>query len=255
MLNLDCSKSVLITGANGMLGTAFARSIVAIGGRVLLVDLDKEKGQQFATELGEEQAQFLATDITSVKAIQQSIKTCITHFGKVDAVIHAAYPRSAGWGATLENLQSENLFEDLNNQLGGAILISQQAIKQFQKQGHGHLIHISSIQGVAAPKFEHYEGTNMNSPIEYSAIKSGIIAITRWLAKRYRQKNIRVNCISLGGLLDQQPESFLKRYETACNSKGMLNAGDVSGVLKFLLSNQSQYMTGQNIILDDGWSL
>ena len=64
-----------------------------------------------------------------------------------------------------------------------------------------------------------------------------------------------VNCISLGGILDQQPNSFLERYQASCNSKGMLNAEDVSGVLKFLLSNQSQYMTDQNIIVDDGWSL
>ena len=106
-------------------------------------------------------------------------------------------------------------------------MLSQQVISQFQQQGGGHLIHISSIHGVAAPKFEHYEGTTMNAPIEYSAIKSGVIAITKWLAKRYRQQNIRVNCISLGGILDQQPESFLERYQASCNSKGMLDAQDV----------------------------
>ena len=95
----------------------------------------------------------------------------------------------------------------------------------------------------------------MHSPIEYSAIKSGIIAITRWLAKRYRQQNIRVNCISLGGILDQQPNSFLKHYKASCNSRGMLNADDVAGTLVYLLSSQSQFVTGQNLIVDDGWSL
>ena len=95
----------------------------------------------------------------------------------------------------------------------------------------------------------------MNSPIEYSAIKSGIVAVTRWLAKRYRQQKIRVNCISLGGILDQQPESFLERYQASCNSKGMLDAQDVVGALMFLLSDKSTFITGQNIIIDDGWSL
>jgi len=254
MLNL-VGKTILATGATGRLGTAFAKSIVASGGRVFLVDLNKEKGEKLVTELGQEQAQFLATDITNVTGIQQSIKASIEYFGKVDAVVHAAYPRSLGWGATLEKLQPEHLFEDLSKQLGGAILLSQQVIQQFQKQGGGHLIHISSIQGISAPKFEHYEGTNMHSPIEYSAIKSGIIAITRWLAKRYRQQNIRVNCISLGGILDQQPNSFLKHYKASCNSRGMLNADDVAGTLVYLLSSQSQFVTGQNLIVDDGWSL
>ena len=248
-------KTILITGASGRLGTAFARGVVASGSRVFLIDLDEEKGRQLVAELGTQQADFLVADITTVSGIRTAIQACLARFGKVDAVVHAAYPRSAGWGATLENLQAEHLFEDLSNQLGGAILLSQQVISQFQQQGGGHLIHISSIQGIAAPKFEHYEGTGMNSPIEYSAIKSGIIAITRWLAKRYHHQNIRVNCISFGGILDQQPELFLERYRSSCNSKGMLDAQDVVGALMFLLSEQSTFMTGQNIIVDDGWSL
>ena len=200
--------SILITGATGRLGTAFARSIVASGSSVFLVDIDESKGQQLVVELGTQQSEFLLADITTISGIQTAIQACVSHFGKVDAVVHAAYPRSVGWGTTLENLKPEHLFEDLSKQLGGAILLSQQVISQFQQQGCGHLIHISSIQGIAAPKFDHYEGTDMNSPIEYSAIKSGVIAITKWLAKRYRQQNIRVNCISLGGILDQQPNSF-----------------------------------------------
>ena len=248
-------KTVLITGASGRLGTVFVKSIVASGDRAFMVDLDLEKGGQLLAELGPQQAGFLEADITTVSGIRNAIQTCVDNFGKVDAVVHAGYPRSAGWGATLENLKPEHLFEDLSKQLGGAILLSQQAIKQFQKQRGGHLINISSIQGIAAPKFMHYEGTGMNSPIEYSAIKSGVIAITKWLAKRYRQQNIRVNCISLGGILDQQAESFLARYQSSCNSKGMLNAEDVAGALLYLLSNQSQFVTGQNLVVDDGWSL
>ena len=143
--------------------------------------------------LGKENASFLGADITNLNGMQDVIAACVSNFGKMDAVIHAAYPRSAGWGAALENLQAEHLFEDLSKQLGGAILLSQKVISQFQQQGGGHLIHVSSIQGIAAPKFEHYEETGMNSPIEYSAIKSGVISVTKWLAKRYRQQNIRVN--------------------------------------------------------------
>ena len=246
---------VLVTGALGRLGKTFSKFIVNSGAHLFLVDQSEEKGRQLVVELGIQQADFLVADITTVPGIQNAIQSCVARFGKVDAVVHAAYPRSAGWGSTLENLQPQHLFEDLGNQLGGAILLSQQVISQFQQQGGGHLIHISSIQGIATPKFEHYEGTGMNSPIEYSAIKSGVIAITKWLAKRYRQQNIRVNCISLGGILDQQPKSFLARYQSSCNSKGMLNAEDVAGALLYLLSNQSQFVSGQNLVVDDGWSL
>ena len=94
----------------------------------------------------------------------------------------------------------------------------------------------------------------MISPIEYSAIKAGVISITRYLAKYCKNQKIRVNCISPGGILDEQPESFLKKYRSSCNNMGMLDAGDVIGSLIFLLSEQSKYI-GQNIIVDDGWSL
>ena len=106
-----------------------------------------------------------------------------------------------------------------------------------------------------APKFEHYKDTNMTSPIEYTAAKYSLIGITRYLAKYYKGNNIRVNCVSPGGILDDQPESFLKEYKKACNDKGMLDAQDVVGAFIFLLSDLSRYVTGQNIIVDDGWSL
>ena len=151
----------------------------------------------------------------------------------------------------------DNFFlgQDLTRQLGGAILFSQQILSFFKKQGYGNLIHISSIQGVAAPKFEHYKNTSMVSPIEYSAIKAGIIAITKYLAKYYKNKKIRVNCVSPGGILDGQPVNFINRYKKSCTSKGMLEADDLIGTLLFLISKDSKYINGQNIIIDDGWTL
>ena len=109
--------------------------------------------------------------------------------------------------------------------------------------------------GVVVPKFENYEGTSMTSPIKYSAVKSGIISMTRWLAKYYKNKNIRVNCVSPGGVLDQQPQSFLDKYRASCTSKGMLDPTDVAGTVLFLLSDQSKYINGQNIVVDDGCTL
>ena len=128
-------------------------------------------------------------------------------------------------------------------------------INEFINQKHGNLIHISSIQGFSTPKFEHYEDTKMVSPIEYSAIKAGVISITKYLAKYYKGKNIRVNSISPGGILDDQPNVFLKKYNRTCNIKGMLDSNDLCGSLVFLLSDKSKFINGQNIVVDDGWSL
>jgi NAD(P)-dependent dehydrogenase (short-subunit alcohol dehydrogenase family) len=202
-----------------------------------------------------ERVQFAPMDITDADSIDRAIANGNKQFGSVDACVNAAYPCTETWGAPFEKLKMEDLHENLKLQLGGAIILSQRLMKHFMSQGHGNFIHISSIQGIAAPKFEHYEGTLMTSPIEYSAIKSGIIAMTRWMAKYHKNKNIRVNCVSPGGILDQQQYSFLEKYRESCTSKGMLDPTDVAGTVLFLLSDQSKYINGQNIIIDDGWTL
>ena len=169
------------------------------------------------------------------KEIDLVIQETLYFFHSLDSAVHCAYPKSKGWGTRFEDLNPKYLAEDLQMQLGGAIMFSQQLIHHFRKQEYGNLIHISSIQGIAAPKFEHYDGTDMVSPIEYSAIKAGIISVTRYLAKYCKGQNIRVNCISPGGILSGQYESFLENYNKDCNSKGMLDAKDITGTLIFWL--------------------
>ncbi len=249
------SKVILVTGACGLLGQQIVREIVGQNGCVLATDTDTDKAESLFQALPSEQIQFVPMDITDAESVVRAIERSIKQFGAVDACVNAAYPHTTKWGTTFENLEMEDLQENLKLQLGGAIILSQRMMKHFVAQGHGNFIHLSSIMGVVAPKFENYEGTSMTSPIEYTAVKSGIISLTSWLAKYYKNKNIRVNCVSPGGILDQQPESFLEKYRNSCTSKGMLDPTDVAGTVLFLLSDQSKYINGQNIVIDDGWSL
>lgn len=95
----------------------------------------------------------------------------------------------------------------------------------------------------------------MTMPVEYAAIKAAIVHLTRYFAQYFKADGIRVNCISPGGILDKQDEKFLREYKSQCGEKGMLDPQDVTGSLLFLLSDASKYMTGQNLIVDDGFSL
>ena len=247
--------TVVISGGAGKIGSAFSRMVVKNGGKVIIGDINSELGRQLVSELDEKNALFFDGNLTEPSTIKSMIEKGLKKFGKIDAGVHCAYPVSEQWGTTFEDLEPENLAKDLFNQLGGAIIFSQQMIHHFQKHTYGNLIHISSIQGISAPKFDHYSGTNMVSPIEYSAIKAGIISITSYLAKYCKGYNIRVNCISPGGILGDQPKSFISKYNADCISKGMLNSEDLCGTLLYLLSDQSKYVNGQNIIVDDGWML
>jgi len=237
------------------LGQQIVREIIEQNGYVLATDTNTEKATKLFHALPSKQVKFTPMDITDADSIDIAITSGIKQFGSVNACVNAAYPRTASWGITFEELEMEELQENLKLQLGGAIILSQRMMKHFVAQGNGNFIHLSSIMGVVAPKFENYEGTSMTSPIEYTAVKSGIISLTSWLAKYYKNKNIRVNCVSPGGILDKQPESFLEKYRNSCTSKGMLDSTDVAGTVLFLLSDQSKYINGQNIVIDDGWSL
>lgn len=245
------NKVVAITGAYGKIGLSLAKAVVRHNGKVVLGDVTCTP----STELTPLNSHYVKTDLTKGKNILKFIQAGVEKFKKIDAAVHCAYPRSKQWGSKFECLQPKQLSEDLTNQLGLAIIFSQKIIKYFEENGGGSLIHISSIQGVSPPKFEHYEGLNMASPIEYSAIKAGIVSITKYLAKYYKNKNIRVNCVSPGGILDEQPLEFLNRYKNSCTSKGMLNPIDIVNTILFLISEQSEFINGQNIIIDDGWTL
>jgi NAD(P)-dependent dehydrogenase (short-subunit alcohol dehydrogenase family) len=249
------NKVVIVTGGAGRLGSAISRSVIEHGGRVVLVDTNIENLNLLKVEFGSDLCLALNIDSGKAEKANLVVEKAILKFGRIDSVIHSAYPRSPQWGSKFEDITQKYLYADLSSQIGGSILFAQRVLDYFYKKQEGNLIFVSSIQGFMAPKFEHYENTNMTTPIEYSASKHALIGITRYLAKYYKGNNIRVNCVSPGGILDGQPESFLKEYKKACNDKGMLDAEDVVGAFIFLLSDLSQYVTGQNIIVDDGWSL
>jgi NAD(P)-dependent dehydrogenase (short-subunit alcohol dehydrogenase family) len=246
---------VLITGGCGRIGSALTEELLLRGYKVIIGDVNKKNLIKLNKKINSSNLGIFVGDLTLKKNIDKFISFSLKKFKKIDSLIHCSYPKSKKWGSGFEKINESSLKEDLYNHLGATIILSQSIIKYFLKKKKGNLILFSSIQGIRSPKFEHYHNLKMNTPIEYSAIKSGIISISKYLAKYYKNKNIRINSISPGGIKSNQPKLFIKRYKESCNSKGLLEGSDLSGLVLFLLSNQSKYITGQNLVIDDGWSL
>ena len=203
------NKVIIVTGSNGRIGCQVVKDLMKEGAVVISCDIKKpEKTLE----------NFFKFDIMNLKSTKNFLSSVKKKYKKIDGLIHCAYPKTKDWGEAFENLKYKSLSQNLSIQLGGSIILSQQIIKIFKKQGYGNLVLLSSIQGISAPKFEHYKGTKMSSPIEYGAIKSGIISITKYLAKFVRNSKIRVNCISPGGILDNQPVKFLEAYKKSIPS-------------------------------------
>ena len=257
MILLD-NKLVVVTGGAGLLGRSFVRAIAEAGGRAVIADFSVEAANNLAAELEREfpaRVHAAALDITSYESVCALIAYLQQRFGTIDAVVNNAYPRNKNYGRRLEEVTYEDFCENVNSHLGGYFQVAQQFCMTFKAQGGGNLINMSSIYGSVAPRFEVYKGTPMTMPVEYAAIKSAVLHLTRYFAQYFKGNGIRVNCLSPGGILDNQPADFLAAYKAHCASKGMLVTKDVVGALLFLLSDDSCYMTGQNIIIDDGWSL
>jgi NAD(P)-dependent dehydrogenase (short-subunit alcohol dehydrogenase family) len=252
-------KIVVITGGAGLIGQEFVKAIIENGGIAIIADIDEELGccvkKNLSKELNTTNIDFVQLDITSKKSLIECISILKEKYFKIDALVNNAYPRNKNYGKDFFEVNYSDFSENISMNLGGYFLTSQKFSKFFKRQGHGNIINISSIYGVIAPKFEVYNNTHITMPVEYAVIKSGLIHLTKFMAKYFKGMNIKVNAISPGGVLDKQPEKFIEAYNENCINKGMLDKSDLKGTLIYLLSDMSKYINGQNIVIDDGFTL
>lgn len=254
------NKVIIVTGALGKLGYSFIDVILKNNGIAILADINEEFGKEKISELSkiydDSRLLYVNLDITSEASIDTMIKVVHDKYSKIDALVNAAYPRGKNYGVHFLETKYEDLCENINLHLGGYILTSQRLSKYFLNQGHGNIVNIASIYGSVIPDFKMYDGFDKGLPIEYVAIKSALLHTTKYLAKLFEGK-IRVNSISPGGILNSENQSkeWRATYQSYCLSKGMIDREDISGSLIYLLSDMSKYVNGQDIIIDDGYTL
>lgn len=251
-------KRVIVVGGAGLLGTRICEGLVAAGARVMIADIDGKRAEEVAEGLRSTRGIEIAVrhvSIIDTDSVETMIREAASEMGGIDCLVNSSYPRNSSYGKKFQDVSYSSFCENVNLHLGGYFLVSQRILEFFRKNGGGTLLNMSSIYGVIAPRFSVYENTSMTMPVEYAAIKSAIIHLTKYMARYYAGNNIRVNCVSLGGLYDKQPESFLSSYKSNCIDKGMLDPQDVLGTVLFALSEASRYVNGQNICVDDGFTL
>lgn len=252
------NKVIVVTGGAGAIGKCFVRGIAERGGIAIVADINFDSAKNLVEEIAAQctgQLEAAHLDITNKESIVALITDSRLRHGRIDAVVNNAYPRNKNYGRKLEDVAYSDFCENVNMHLGGYFLVAQQFCLAFKQQGYGNVVNMSSIYGSMAPRFEVYDGTPMTMPVEYAAIKAAVEHMTRYFAQYFKGTEIRVNSLSPGGIFAGQPADFLAAYSEHCASKGMLDANDLLGALMFLLSDESSFMTGQNLIIDDGFSL
>lgn len=251
------NKIIIILGGAGFIGQAFVKGLCKHGANVIVGDFEQKNMDDAKNNFLKEglNVDFLKVDITDDASLQNIISFTQAKYGFIDALVNTAYPRTKDYGKKLEDISYKIFCENVDVHLGGFFLATKIFSLFFRKQQRGNIVNISSIYGIIPPRFEIYNKTEMSFPVEYIAIKSAIIHLTKYFAKYLKNTGVRINTISPGGILNNQPTEFLEKYNAFGLSKGMLNRNDVVGTLVFLLSDLSEYINGQNIIVDDGWSL
>ena len=235
-------KIIVVTGGKGLLGQAIIKDIQKKGGIAVCIDIH-----------GNDQHD-LVHDLTQLSEIKSAVKNILKKYKRLDGWVNNAYPRTDDWGTDFLEIPEDSLKKNIDWQLNSYILCCQQVIESFLVQKKGSIVNIASIYGVVGNDFSIYEGTDINPPAAYSAIKGGLINFSRYLASKYGKDGIRINVVSPGGIFDHQPESFVKAYEKKVPMKRMGNPDDIAPAVSFLLSDEAQYITGQNLIVDGGWT-
>ena len=252
-------KTFVIIGGAGLKGTAFSRALAKAGGNVVVADQNESKAKDLVAELSKGAKGDIAfenANIADPRSIDALAARVVEKFGRIDGVVNAAYPHTAKYPQAFGTATHEESMENISLMLGSNFSTVRSFAPHMKKQRGGSIVFLASIYGVVAPKFDIYEGTSMINPPEYAAAKGGTIMLAKYFASLFGGDNIRVNSISPGGVLNNQPESFLKEYaKHARLAPGMLTPEDLAGTLVFLFSDASKKMTGQNLVVDGGWTL
>ncbi|GAB3907935.1 SDR family oxidoreductase [Larkinella knui] len=245
------NKVILVTGGAGRYGQCIAEGLAEADGTVVIASRNQKAIEETAARFRDTGLDVHAmpvdqADPASVAALKAQIKTT---FGRLDGFVNNAVSRPMkGYDAPIDQFA-----ESMTVNATGMMDILREMADLIEQSGGGSIINIGSIFGMYGPDLSNYEGTNMGTPPpDYFFHNGGLINLNRYMAKVLAGKNIRVNCISPGGLFSHQPQQFLDNYTKKVPLRRMANQDDIKGLVVLLASEAGAYINGENIVMDGG---
>jgi len=253
-------RVAVITGGAGHIGAAMAEALAELGASIVILDITLESCLPVCECISKEYAVEtlpLAVNLAQEEHIRNVPDEVVNKFGQLDILVNCAAfvgtSKLQGWITPFEEQTADTWKQALDVNLTAPFLLTQACTPTLKKSGHGSVINVASIYGIQGPDMRLYEGTPMGNPAAYAASKGGLLQLTRWLAT-VLAPDVRVNAITPGGVSRGQPEAFQKRYIERTPLKRMAKEEDFKGTIAYLASDLSSYVTGQNIIVDGGWT-
>ena len=266
----DLTGSVaIVTGGVGLLGSEFCKTLAEAGASVAVVDLNSASASATAESLTKSgyQAQAFPTDITKPESVNAMVENVLSAFGRIDILVNSAAldpkfdPDAAKKGiapGAFEDYPLADWNAAMNVNLTGMFLMTQACVKPMIAQGKkGSIINICSTYGLNGPDQRIYikDGERVAyKPVYYTVTKAGVLGFTKYLAAYYAGTEIRVNALTPGGVFNNHEEYFVKNYSAKTIIGRMAKKDEMNGALLYLASDASSYMTGNNLVVDGGWT-
>ncbi|CAN1534754.1 FabG Dehydrogenases with different specificities (related to short-chain alcohol dehydrogenases) [Methylophilaceae bacterium] len=254
-------RQALITGATGGLGKVMADTLAELGADLILVDRPESDFDKLSLNLIKRwgvNVDCHGCDLEQESQRKELMASLKNDYKSINIIINnAAFVGTSdlqGWSLPFEKQTVETWRRALEVNLTAIFDICQALTPLLKKSEGASIINIASIYGHCGPDWSLYEGTSMSNPAAYGTSKGGLIQFTRWLATTISPE-VRVNVISPGGIFRNQPELFVSRYEAKTPLGRMATEDDFRGVVAYLASDLSKYVTGQNICVDGGWGV
>jgi len=248
-------RVVLITGGAGHVGRAVAAACVEVGATVVLADLPGGGGDAAAAALGP-RASAVDVNLEYEASVRALVPATLAQSGRLDVIVHAAAlvgtSASDGWVTPFETQSFAMWRRALEVNLTAPLALTQEAVPAL-KASRGNVVFISSIYGVVGPDLRIYGDTGMGSPAAYAASKGGLVQMTRWLST-VLAPHVRVNAVSLGGIARGQAPAFVEAYLARTPLGRMGTETDAADAVVFLASDAASWITGQNLMVDGGWT-
>jgi NAD(P)-dependent dehydrogenase (short-subunit alcohol dehydrogenase family) len=254
------NKRALVTGAAGHIGRAISNALASYGADLVLVDINQETLESLADELRDTcQVEILpkSVNLEDPDSVNQLSQSLLDELDNLEVLVHCAALVGTsdlkGWVCEFKDQSEETWMKAIQVNLTSIFQISRDLTPLLSKSDKSSIITVSSIYGVVGPDMRIYGDSAMGNPAAYAASKAGLIQYTKWLST-VLAPNVRANSISLGGIFRGQSEDFLQRYCDKTPLGRMGTEEDVVGAVVYLASDASSYVTGQNLMIDGGWT-
>jgi NAD(P)-dependent dehydrogenase (short-subunit alcohol dehydrogenase family) len=255
-------KVALITGGAGWLGSVMAESLAQAGAKVVIIDCKETAVAEVTGRLKEQGLNVAGAvfDVMNDKPLREGIDIIAEEHGRIDVLVNCAVVHAEG------NLDEQGL-DDFRKAFGNSAayaIAAQQVTKYMRKTGGGSIINIGSMYGLVTSYPEVYEGLMDPAPMTYGMDKAAVIQMTRYMAIYWAKEGIRVNCLSPGAFPNADNEAyvnnpkmseFMERLVSKIPLGRIGKPAELKGALLFLASDASSYVTGQNMVVDGGWTV